>query len=121
MKVSFMKQEFLNFLEKLMEANPDLTNELITEDIQSYLDILKEAKNEKSELTENGKRVLNYLQEHQDIHLWKAKDLAEQIGISSRGASGAMRKLVNDGFCDKIGESPVIYSLTEKGKNYKIN
>ena len=42
------------------------------------------------------------------------------MGISSRGASGTMRKLVNDGFCEKIGQDPVIYSLTEKGKNYVI-
>ena len=47
-------------------------------------------------------------------------DVAEQMGISSRGASGTMRKLVNDGFCEKIGQDPVIYSLTEKGKNYVI-
>lgn len=120
MKVSFMKQEFLNFLNKLMEANPDLTNELMTDDIQSYLNILQEGKSEKPELTENGKRILSYLQSNQDIRLWKAKDLAEQIGISSRGASGAMRKLVNDGFCDKIGQDPVIYTLTEKGKNFEI-
>ena len=121
MKVSFMKQDFLNFLNKLMEANPELTNELMREDIQSYLNILKEGKSEKPELTENGKRILSYLQNNQDIRLWKAKDLAEQIGISSRGTSGAMRKLVNDGFCDKMGETPVIYFLTEKGKNYEIN
>ena len=42
------------------------------------------------------------------------------MGISSRGASGAMRKLVNDGVCEKLGQDPVIYSLTEKGKNYVI-
>ena len=54
-------------------------------------------------MTENGKLILKYLQNNQDVRLWKAKDLAEQIGISSRGTSGAMRKLVNDGFCEKIG------------------
>ena len=27
-----------------------------------------------------------------------------------------MRKLVTDGFVEKMGESPVLYSITEKGK-----
>ena len=115
-----MKQEFLNFVKQLMEANPELTDKLMTENIKAYLDILKEVKDEKPALTENGKLILKYLQDHQDIRLWKAKDIAEQMGISSRGASGTMRKLVNDGFCEKIGQDPVIYSLTEKGKNYEI-
>jgi predicted transcriptional regulator len=60
------------------------------------------------------------LQEHQETRMWKSKDLADQIELSSRCVSGTMRKLVNDGFCDKIGANPIIYCLTEKGKNYKI-
>ena len=32
-----------------------------------------------------------------------------------------MRKLVTDGFVEKIGQDPVMYSLTEKGKNIEIN
>ena len=103
-----MKQEFLNFINSLMEANPELTNKLMTENIQAYLDILKDVKIEKSELTENGKIILRYLQANQDIKLWKAKDIADKIGISSRGVSGTMRKMVNDGFCDKIGQSPIV-------------
>lgn len=103
-----------------MEANPKLTEELMTENVKAYLGILKDIKSEKPDLTENGKLILKYLQEHQDIKCWKAKDLADQIGISSRGASGTMRKLVNDSFCEKLGQDPVIYALTEKGKNYKI-
>ena len=115
-----MKQEFLNFINSLMNANPDLTEKLMTENIKAYLDILAEVKDEKPLLTENGAIILRYLQEHSDIRCWKSKDIAEQTGISSRSASGAMRKLVNDGFCEKIGSSPVIYNLTEKGKNFKI-
>ena len=92
----------------------------MTENVVAYLNILKEVKDEKPELTENGKVILNYMQEHKDVRCWKAKDLAEQIGISSRGASGTLRKLVNDGFCEKLGQDPVIYSLTEKGKTFVI-
>jgi predicted transcriptional regulator len=31
-----------------------------------------------------------------------------------------MRKLVTDGFVEKVGQDPVMYILTEKGKNIKI-
>ena len=34
--------------------------------------------------------------------------------------SGAMRKLVTDGFVEKVGQDPVIYSITENGKNINI-
>lgn len=92
----------------------------MTENVVAYLNILREVKDEKPELTENGKLVLKYMQENQDVRCWKAKDLAERMGISSRGASGTLRKLVNDGFCEKLGQDPVIYSLTEKGKTFEI-
>ena len=92
----------------------------MTDNVIAYLNILKEVKDEKPVLTENGKLILKYLQEHQDVRCWKAKDLADQMGISSRGASGTLRKLVNDGFCEKLGAEPVIYALTEKGKTFII-
>jgi DNA-binding MarR family transcriptional regulator len=115
-----VKEQFLNFLEELMKANPDITEKYMTDDIQSYIDTLRDAKKDKPILSENGKTILKYLQENKDIRTWKAKDVAEGIGISSRGVSGAFRKLVNDGFCEKLGQNPVIYCLTEKGTNYII-
>ena len=41
--------------------------------------------------------------------------------VSSRTISGAIRKLVTDGYVEKVGQEPVIYALTEKGKNIVIN
>ena len=92
----------------------------MTDNVIAYLNILKEVKDEKPVLTENGKLILKYMRERPDVRCWKAKDLAEQMGISSRGASGTLRKLVNDGFCEKLGAEPVIYALTEKGKTFII-
>lgn len=115
-----MKAEFLNFVNELIKASPDIANSLMTDDIKSYLDMLAGDVKDKSELTDNGKIILKYLQEHSDIKLWKSRDIADQLGIASRSASGSMRKLVNDGYCEKLGENPVIYSLSEKGKNYII-
>lgn len=72
---------------------------------------------EKPAFTPNGKLVLDYIQKNKDTYnnLFKAKDIGEGLGISSRTASGAMRKLVTDGWLEKVGQNPTVYSLTQKG------
>jgi len=115
-----LKQEFLNFVNALIEANPEVADKLMTDNVKMYLDILKnEKKTDKPVLTDNGKVVLKYMQEC-GTPMLKARDIAEGLFISSRGVGGALRKLVTDGFCEKVGQDPVIYALTEKGKNYVI-
>ena len=50
----------------------------------------------------------------------KAKDIAEAIAVSSRQVSGAMRKLVIDGYVEKIGQDPIVYAITDKGRSLSI-
>lgn len=73
--------------------------------------------NSKPKFTENGKLVLRYLKDNKDTYnnLFKAKDVGEGLGISSRTASGAMRKLVTDGYVEKVGADPVVYAITTAG------
>ena len=77
----------------------------------------------KPKFTENGKLVLQYMKDNKDNYnnLFKAKEIGEGLGISSRTASGAMRKLVTDGYIEKIGDTPVIYSLTDMGTEVDLN
>lgn len=77
----------------------------------------------KPKFTENGKLVLKYMQDNKDSYnnLFKAKEIGEGLGISSRTASGAMRKLVTDGYVEKIGDSPVIYALTSAGTEVNLD
>ena len=114
-----MKQEFIDFLNALIAAAPDVAEQLMTENVKAYIDALTDKKNEKPILTDNGKLVLKYLQ-NAEPGIYKAKDIADGLFVSSRNVSGAMRKLVTDGFVEKVGESPVLYTITEKGKNYTI-
>lgn len=115
-----MKQEFLDFINALMEANPEVTKEKLTPNIQAYLDALNEIE-DKPTLTDNGKKILIYMREHTEQQMWKAREIAIGLFISSRGVSGAMRKLATDGFIEKMNsDSPVIYTLTEKGKTIEI-
>ena len=114
-----MKQEFIDFLNALMEAAPDVVEEKMNDDVKAYSDAIIDKKGEKPALTDNGKMILKYLQ-NAEPGLYKAKDIADGLFVASRNVSGAMRKLVSDGFVEKMGESPVLYSITEKGKEFII-
>ena len=114
-----MKQEFLDFVNALIAAAPDVAEEKMTENVKTYLEALKDKKAEKPEVTDNGKLIIKFLQEA-PAGFYKAKDIADGLYVSSRNVSGAIRKLVTDGFVEKMGETPVLYSITEKGKEFKI-
>lgn len=113
-----------NFIEEVKAAingleNGEMTPETyFSSDALDYWNGLQATGDEgKVKFTENGKLVLKYMQENKEAYnnLFKAKDIGEGMGISSRTVSGTMRKLVNDGYCEKIGENPIVYSLTNKG------
>ena len=117
-----MKQEFIDFLNALMAAAPEVVATHMTDNVKAYIDALTDTTNDKPVLTDNGKLILDYMQKNcQDTPMWKARDIAEGLFVSPRGVSGALRKLVNDGFCEKVGQDPVVYALTEKGKNFVID
>ena len=111
------KEEFVKYVEDLMNGN---LYEM-SENVRLYWDAFKGiAEEDKPMFTENGKLILQHLKENQSTPMWKARDIAEGLFISSRAVSGAIRKLVTDGFVEKVGQDPVIYSLTEKGKIVEI-
>lgn len=115
------KQEFINFIELIMnEAN--IGPDSMSENVRLYWDAFRgtNENGEKPLFTDNGKLILKFLQENQEVPMWKARDIAEGLFISSRAVSGAMRKLVADGFVEKVGQDPVIYSITDNGKNINI-
>jgi DNA-binding MarR family transcriptional regulator len=111
------KEEFIKYVEDLMKEIPVE----MSENVRLYWEAFKGiAEEDKPIFTENGKLILQYLQTNQTTPMWKARDIAEGLFISSRAVSGANRKLVTDGFVEKVGQEPVIYSLTEKGKTIEI-
>ena len=50
-----------------------------------------------------------------------SKNISEKIGVPSRSVSGAIRKLVSDGYVKKINSNPVSYELTDLGKDFQID
>ena len=74
-------------------------------------------------MTENGKQLLSWMQKNINTtaNLFTSKEAAEALFTSGRSIAGSMRKLVNDGYVEKIGKNPIQYSLTEAGKNYHFD
>lgn len=119
------KEAFIKVIQTEIFDRPDIYSENypdLWEDVCMYWDALKgKNSSEKPAFTDNGKLILKYLQDNPDTPMWKAKDIAEGLFVSSRTVSGAMRKLVADGYVEKIGQDPVVYAITEKGKNITID
>ena len=112
------KDEFIKYVEDLIDGN----HYEMSENVRLYLEALKgKVEEDKPIFTDNGKLILQYLKDHQETPMWKARDIAEGLFISSRAVSGAMRKLVSDGFVEKVGQDPVMYALTDAGRNIKID
>ena len=85
------KEEFINWVEEIMKAAKTDWHEA-PDNVQMYWEAFK------------GKN-----------------DSAEGLFVSSRTVSGAMLKLVTDGYVEKVGQEPVVYAITEKGKNITID
>ena len=115
------KQEFIKYVKELQSYCDAYSTVEINDEARLYWEAFCGNDDvEKPMFTDNGKLILKYLQDNVQETMWKARDVAEGLFISSRAVSGAMRKLVSDGYVEKMGQDPVIYSLTEKGKNIKI-
>lgn len=112
------KQEFISYVKDLMDEAPHV---VMNDDAKLYWEAFcGTTEVEKPMFTDNGKLILKWMQNNTQEPMLRAKDIAEGLFIGSRAVSGAMRKLVSDGFVEKVGQDPVIYSITEKGKNIKI-
>lgn len=109
------KEKFIEEITKLLQDAPE---NFLSEDALDYWNgLLATGDSGKVKFTENGKLVLKFLKDNKTVYnnLFKAKEVGEGLNISSRTASGAMRKLVTDGYIEKIGANPVVYALTALG------
>lgn len=113
------KEKFIEFIEQNIDMN-----EIEDDDVALYWDALKNgrsSKEDKSTFTSNGKLVMKFLQEENSDVPMKSKDIAEQIGVSSRTVAGTMKKLVSENWVEAVGDSPKMYLITELGKNINID
>ena len=115
------KEAFISEIEKITEnfEEPVPLQEILSEQAYDFFISLKEDKKTNEEITEKGALILKYMQK-ENITNFTAKSIGEGLGQNSRSISGGMRKLVSCGYVEKTGENPIVYKLTEKGKNLTI-
>lgn len=109
--------------EKFVKVVEELFTDIeVEEDVLDYFETVKKKKraSKNVEMTENGANIVEYMQEHweETDNKFLSREIGEGLFTSSRSVSGAMRKLVTDDYVDKSEDSPIVYSLTEKGKEY---
>lgn len=121
------KDAFITIVKKEIFDNPAIYAEnypKLYEDAKIYFDVLAgTGDTEKSKFTSIGKQVLIFMRENKEIYnnLFTCKAMSEGLSIASRSISGGCRKLVNDGYLEKMGENPVVYSLTEAGETTELD
>ena len=83
---------------------------------------MKKDKGHSKAITENGIKILQFMQENWENrnNIFKAAEIGEGLFMSGRSVSGSMRKLVADGYVVKEGKDPVCYSITEAGKSFEL-
>lgn len=119
------KEAFIEIVEEIF-SRPDIYAENYPDTYALADEYWNEFKNGKvknsSAMTENGQKILSWMQENVDkmSNIFTSKEAAEALFTSGRSIAGSMRKLVNDGYVEKIGKDPVQYSLTEAGRNYQF-
>lgn len=121
------KEAFIKMVEGLIDSLD--INELKEDDETrmaiEFFEELKENKTsaQKPEITENGAKILAYMQENYQKYnnVFKAKEIGEGLFVSSRSVSGSMKKLITEGFVEKVGSDPVAYSITDKGKDKDLS
>ena len=114
------KEKFIEEIELLLASDAGFE---FSESAMAYFNTLKTTKEGNSKaITENGIKILQFMQENWESrnNLFKAADIGEGLFMSGRSVSGSMRKLVTDGYATKEGKDPVVYAITEKGKNFTL-
>ena len=113
------KEMFIQEVEELIRAEQDI----FSDGARAYFEQLKATpEKEKVPFTESGAKVLIWMQENYESYnnILKAKEIGDGLFCSSRTVSGAMRKLITDGYVSKTEGTPTCYSLTELGMNVTV-
>lgn len=107
--------------EKFIEDVENLIEQLSDEGKEYFEDFKANKKISTGEMTEKGKTILKYMQNNITNNIFKSKDIGDAIGVSGKSVSGSIKKLITDGYVEKVGTNPVTYAITEVGKDYKLD
>ena len=118
------KEMFIQEIEEILaDRCKTFGDDGLSEGARAYFETLKATpEKEKEPFTENGAKVLIWMQENYESYnnILKAKEIGDGLFCSSRTVSGALRKLVTDGYVNKTAGTPTCYSLTESGMTVEV-
>lgn len=109
------KEKFIEEVEVMLNNGNEFS-----EEAEKFFQSLKAEAAAVPVMTARGIQILHYMQGSTEF-AFTCKHIAEGLGLASRSISGAMRKLVADGFVEKAGKDPIIYSLTMKGAEFEVD
>ena len=121
------KEAFIKIVQNEIFDKLDIYAEQYEQEYELALSYFNNLKNSKAKelpvITDNGRKILSFMQDNKDKYnnIFKAKDIAEGLFVSSHSVSGSMKKLITEGFVNKIGQEPVTYCITNKGLEMQLD
>ena len=110
------KEYFIQDVENLVDQ--------LSEKGLEYFETLKKNKKETKQFTENGKKILKFMQEHYDEYnnIFTSKIIAEGLFTSARSISGSLTKLANDEYIEKIKTNEnITYKIVKAGQEAQLD
>lgn len=115
------REKFIEEITAILTAKSGDPSEILSDGALAYWEELVNGKASMGGMTETGEKVLNFMLENEKTYsnVFSAKGIGEGLFVSSRVVSGALRKLVTDGYVEKTGQNPVSYSLTDTARSWQ--
>ena len=115
------KKIFIKVVDSFFKLNEETCDQDEIRQALEYYNTVFKAKSSKL-ITELGKRIIVCMR-NDETHfdnVFGVNEIAENLETTQKSINGALRKLVNDGFVEKINTAPKKYKLTDKGLNEKL-
>lgn len=110
------QEKFVDFI----NAN-GIMDKTTDEEILSFWEELKKGPTATTlTFTKNGKAIIAAMRLMADKNDWTSGDIAAMIDATPRSVSSSIRKLITDELVEKVSKEPVLYALTNKGKEIKF-
>lgn len=108
------KEKLIQAIEELIQKYPDSFNEEV---LEYWKNFKEETSSLKTDLTEKGALILNYMHTNKELHnnLFTAQSIGTGLHLSGKSVSGSMRKLVSNGYVEKLESKPITYQITLLG------
>ena len=115
--MSNRKNNFIKLVDFLLEQGDDLPEDEFREGLHFWEEF--KSNNSNGTLTESGRSILSCMKNNKIKYsnIFTARSLAEELSVNSKSISGSIRKLVNEGYCEKYNTVPISYGITVYGES----